>query len=160
MTTPSEFAEAIVALRLAAAELNRAAWNLEHPGVTPVPQPGDLKVAQEALVDAIGAVSAVEESTWDVSYPMMVDGLSVDWEVLRMVVLSRLNHAIRDKVYTPVNHNDAGYSWLAEQWGCGNNMPRQFLQGDRTLGADLFVKVCVWTGYPIRHFIKGLDDDD
>jgi hypothetical protein len=150
----TDLTEAVAAIRLAAAELNRAAWAMEK-------QVWPDKDTTE-LVKATLPVQAIEPKKITVAptYPWDVSHVRVDWDTLRLVAANKLSSLLANGTYQRVAGNDRGYVWLGNQLGIANNIGHFLQTPGAVLTADVFIRLALWTGFGIEQFIETGEDED
>lgn len=91
-------------------------------------------------------------------YPRNVGQVSIDWNRLRIVAVSRLANLGRDGVYNARVSTDKGYVWLAEQLGTSRSIRLWMVGETKELTAELFIRLCLWLGYAPSDFIDNLEE--
>lgn len=137
-----------MALEAERIEQARQAW--ERDAVEKKPDPIELTFTPSA--------PKVESAQKRPEYPRNVGQVSIDWNRLRIVAVSRLANLVRDGAYNARVSTDKGYVWLAEQLGTSRSI-RLWMVGDtEELTAELFIRLCLWLGYAPSDFIDNMEE--
>ena len=147
-------------LRESALQADRATRELMDLDLTLVPAVMTTQAPPPNTVETKHPEPAkVSSASTRPTYPRLVDKVTIDWEQLRMVAVSRLATLLRDGTYIPRVSSDRGYMWLAEQLGVSGAI-RDFLIGEtKALSAELFIRMCRWLGYSPEEFIDVPEDN-
>lgn len=158
---------------------NRLAWTIEQPPPEPRKAEADRACRDlgprgnwcEATAGHEGDHWFGLSETWadmyvpeqaspePVPYPRMVDRVRIDWATLRLVTSSKLAALTADGTFKPYRPTDRGSGWLAEQIGASREVVQAFLNDPkRVLTADNFVRLVLWTGYPLSEFLEDPDE--